>query len=232
SNKPLAVRHLTVTKCRDGSFSASPPRRRRGGNTPESSHAGRPQSRLRRARNAIEPLMPSLRPHRMGVVSSQNRELQISKPDAQNRLRHAGDNQPDTNCDREGDMRKKGSFTGKAELRGASINQHPMDRRRLLLAGGALSGALAGNVLVPQISSAEGASNLPPNVPAWMKEQGAPILSAPYGVPSRFEKNIVRRKREERPTDTAATSFAPLQDLHGIITPNGLCFERHHGGVP
>jgi len=129
-------------------------------------------------------------------------------------------------------MRKKGSFTGKAELRGASINQHPMDRRRLLLAGGALSGALAGNVLVPQISSAEGASNLPPNVPAWMKEQGAPILSAPYGVPSRFEKNIVRRKREERPTDTAATSFAPLQDLHGIITPNGLCFERHHGGVP
>ena len=22
-----------------------------------------------------------------------------------------------------------------------------------------------------------------------------------------------------------------LQDLEGIVTPNGLCFERHHGGV-
>jgi sulfane dehydrogenase subunit SoxC len=129
-------------------------------------------------------------------------------------------------------MRKKGSPTGKAELRDVGMNQHPIDRRRLLVAGGALSGALAGNTLVPQIGRAEDASNLPPNVPAWMKEQGSPILRAPYGVPSKFEKNVVRRKREERPTDTAATSWVPLQDLDGIITPNGLCFERHHAGVP
>ena len=26
--------------------------------------------------------------------------------------------------------------------------------------------------------------------------------------------------------------MTPLQDLHGIITPNGLHFERHHAGVP
>lgn len=25
-------------------------------------------------------------------------------------------------------------------------------------------------------------------------------------------------------------SFSPLQDRHGIITPNGLFFERHHAG--
>ena len=31
---------------------------------------------------------------------------------------------------------------------------------------------------------------------------------------------------------TAASSCTPLQDLHGIITPNGLHFERHHAGVP
>ena len=129
-------------------------------------------------------------------------------------------------------MRKKGSPTGKAELRDVGMNQHPIDRRRLLVAGGALSGALAGNTLVPQIGRAEDASNLPPNVPAWMKEQGSPILRAPYGVLSKFEKNVVRRKREERRTDTAATSWVPLQDLDGIITPNGLCFERHHAGVP
>ncbi len=26
-------------------------------------------------------------------------------------------------------------------------------------------------------------------------------------------------------------NFTPLHDLDGIITPSGLCFERHHGGV-
>ena len=26
-------------------------------------------------------------------------------------------------------------------------------------------------------------------------------------------------------------SFTPLHQLDGIITPNGLCFERHHGGI-
>jgi len=30
----------------------------------------------------------------------------------------------------------------------------------------------------------------------------------------------------------SSVSFAPLQDLTGTITPNGLFFERHHGGVP
>jgi sulfane dehydrogenase subunit SoxC len=30
----------------------------------------------------------------------------------------------------------------------------------------------------------------------------------------------------------AGESFTPLQDLHGIITPSDLHFERHHAGVP
>jgi sulfane dehydrogenase subunit SoxC len=84
---------------------------------------------------------------------------------------------------------------------------------------------------VPTVGAAEG-GNVPPNVPEWMKEPGAPILSPPYGMPSEFERHVVRRYREKRVTDTAATTFSPLQELYGIITPNGLCFERHHGGVP
>jgi sulfane dehydrogenase subunit SoxC len=51
-------------------------------------------------------------------------------------------------------------------------------------------------------------------------------------VPSKFEKNVVRRLREARATDTEAFSVTPLQNLHGIVTPNGLVFERHHAGVP
>ena len=29
----------------------------------------------------------------------------------------------------------------------------------------------------------------------------------------------------------SSVSFTPLHELDGIITPSGLCFERHHGGI-
>ncbi len=102
--------------------------------------------------------------------------------------------------------------------------------RRNILRGGAA--ATAGSLIAPLTGAEVAGQNLPPDVSEWMKHQGAPILTPPYGVPSEFERGVVRRQREQRPTNTAAASFAPLQDLHGIITPNGLCFERHHGGVP
>jgi sulfane dehydrogenase subunit SoxC len=104
------------------------------------------------------------------------------------------------------------------------------NRRRILKSGAAL-GAFAGSSLVPALGKAEEIAS-PLAVPEWTREQGRPILSAPYGMPSPFEKNVVRRAREKRATDTAATSFAPLQDFFGIITPNGLCFERFHAGLP
>jgi sulfane dehydrogenase subunit SoxC len=97
------------------------------------------------------------------------------------------------------------------------------------LLGGAAAVAASG--LTPAQAAGAG-DNLPPHVPAWMKEQGAPILSPPYGQPSPFESNVIRRSRGPTPTQTAASSLTPLQDLHGIITPNGLHFERHHAGVP
>lgn len=66
----------------------------------------------------------------------------------------------------------------------------------------------------------------------WMREQGAPVVNPPYGVPSPFERNVVRRVRAVGKFPTASASGTPLQDLHGIITPNGLHYERHHAGVP
>lgn len=44
------------------------------------------------------------------------------------------------------------------------------------------------------------------------------------GSRSLFEKVF------KKPSDIS--SRTPLQDLHGIITPSDLHFERHHGGVP
>jgi sulfane dehydrogenase subunit SoxC len=112
----------------------------------------------------------------------------------------------------------------------AAVSGKRFDRRSLLKAGAALS-TFVGGLVTPRRSIAQKA-DAPLAVPDWMHEQGRAILHPSYGVPSPFEKDVVRRARERRATDTAATSFAPLQDGFGIITPNGLCFERCHAGVP
>lgn len=106
-----------------------------------------------------------------------------------------------------------------------------MGRRSLLGKTATLMGGAAlGGLIAP--ARAEDGANLPPNVPEWSRAQGAPVVAHPYGLPSPYEKDVIRRAIPGRPTTTAATSQTPLQDLHGIITPNGLVYERHHAGVP
>ena len=70
-------------------------------------------------------------------------------------------------------------------------------------------------------------------LPSWRKSLGRGVVEHPYGSPSPFVKNTVRRTVPWLTADhIASISFTPLQDLKGIITPNGLVFERYHGGVP
>lgn len=73
---------------------------------------------------------------------------------------------------------------------------------------------------------------LPARSPSMMK-LGEGVVAEPYGVPSIYEKNVIRR---EVPflsgTEESSVSFTPLQNLDGIITPNGVCFVRDHGGTP
>ncbi|NBQ09402.1 MAG: sulfite dehydrogenase [Betaproteobacteria bacterium] len=68
-------------------------------------------------------------------------------------------------------------------------------------------------------------------LPAHTLGLGQPVAARGYGVPSQYERNLQRR---ESPGLTrvgaASVSFTPLQSLFGIITPNGLHFERHHQG--
>jgi sulfane dehydrogenase subunit SoxC len=111
--------------------------------------------------------------------------------------------------------------------------RRPITRRSLLgKTTAVMGGAAMGGLLAPMHALAEDGSNLPPHVPDWSRQQGAPVVAHPYGLPAEFEKNVVRRSVAGTPTDTAAASRTPLQDLHGIITPNGLVYERHHAGVP
>ena len=69
-------------------------------------------------------------------------------------------------------------------------------------------------------------------VPPWTKQQGAPIAQDGYGTPSPYESHVIRRPREKLLFPTAGSIVAPLQDLAGIITPNGLHYIRSHAGTP
>lgn len=69
------------------------------------------------------------------------------------------------------------------------------------------------------------------NLPAYSKTLGKPVASDGYGVPSEYEHNLQRRESPGLTRVSAASvAFAPLQGMFGIITPNGLHFERHHQG--
>jgi sulfane dehydrogenase subunit SoxC len=105
-------------------------------------------------------------------------------------------------------------------------------RRRFL--GGAIAGGIAASALTGEAIAepAKGTENLPPDVPEWMKTPGDPAGSQPYGTPSTYEKNVVRHVPKNAAQYLSAASRTPLQDLDGIITPNGLFYERHHGGIP
>ena len=72
----------------------------------------------------------------------------------------------------------------------------------------------------------------PLEVAPWSRTPGAPILDHPYGLPSPREANVIRRSARAWPLPGAGSSMTPLADLYGTITPNGLFYERHHGGVP
>lgn len=104
-------------------------------------------------------------------------------------------------------------------------------RRNFLLTGSvAVGSGLAGAAGLGSAALAEG--NLPPNIPEWMTYPGDDVAHNPYGLPSGFEKDVVRKILGTPKQLSSASSRTPLQDLDGIITPNGLHYERHHGGIP
>jgi hypothetical protein len=57
---------------------------------------------------------------------------------------------------------------------------------------------------------------------------GTPL--GPYGERSPFEKAVWWRR--DSATPETGSSFTPLQDSVGIMTPSSLHYERHHSGIP
>jgi sulfane dehydrogenase subunit SoxC len=60
---------------------------------------------------------------------------------------------------------------------------------------------------------------------------GAGVVDRPYGAPAEGEAGVIRRNVPWLTAGTeSSVSFSPIQELQGIITPNGLFFERYHAG--
>lgn len=101
-------------------------------------------------------------------------------------------------------------------------------RRRFMLGAMAAVGAAG----VPGMAAAvtPGAKERP--VPAdatKIQGVGVAVDDGGYGLRSQFETEV--RTRYPTKTTESSWSFTPLQNSMGMITPSGLHYERHHGGI-
>ena len=106
------------------------------------------------------------------------------------------------------------------------------DRREFFKKGLAYSASVvAASSLLSQKLNADDEAIL--KEPKWGEKLGEPTNEMPYGMPSPYEHNVVRRTTELLSSGDfyASVAMCPIQDLNGIITPNGLFFDRSHGGV-
>ena len=75
-------------------------------------------------------------------------------------------------------------------------------------------------------------ANQPPNVPDWSRYLGEGVAVRAYGKPSQHEAHVVRRDVEWLTASRRARSASRrCTNSTASITPNGLCFERHHAGI-
>jgi sulfane dehydrogenase subunit SoxC len=88
-------------------------------------------------------------------------------------------------------------------------------RRQLLQIGAALGGTLL---------AGEKTRALETNP----RKLGEPL--GPYGERSPFEKAV--RWRRDSKTPETGSSFTPIHDSVGTVTPSALHYERHHSGIP
>ncbi len=99
-----------------------------------------------------------------------------------------------------------------------------MQRRAFLRRGAAVA---AGGM-----ATAAGAQTL--EIPPSNLAAGRPMSPKAYGARSKFEEGVTRNRTDVlvNRQNWSDWSMSPIQKQLGIITPNGLFFERHHAGVP
>ncbi|MBA2721450.1 MAG: sulfite dehydrogenase [Methylibium sp.] len=105
---------------------------------------------------------------------------------------------------------------------------HDPGRRALL----SRSAAVAALGVAGFEGSRANAAALP--VPESNQAMGRGIPVSEYGMPSRFEAHVKRRRSDVlvNKQNFSDWSMSPLHQQPGTVTPNGLIYERHHNGVP
>jgi len=107
-----------------------------------------------------------------------------------------------------------------------------LGRRKLLFAGAA---ATAATGLIGSRAAAD--TKAPPGAALYdVPEDSTKVPGRGvhedhgYGTRSQFEKEV--RVKADNPSDITSWTFTPLASTIGNLTPSGLHFERHHGGIP
>ena len=103
----------------------------------------------------------------------------------------------------------------------------PKTSRRAFLQGFATVAVTAGAA-----RAADGPDPLITEVQPWAQGFGDGVDATPYGMPIRFEEDVVRRNVPWLTADPISSiNFTPIHALDGTITPQGCAFERHHSGA-
>ncbi len=114
----------------------------------------------------------------------------------------------------------------------SSAPDRTLTSRRGFLAGVAAGTTAAAGVLAGRPAAAAESDPAITELPDWSRYLGDGVAVRPYGQPSQFEAHVVRRDVAWlTASPESSVSFTPLHELDGILTPNGLCFERHHAGI-
>ena len=100
--------------------------------------------------------------------------------------------------------------------------------RRAFLRGSAAMAAGS----VASAAAAQGPDPLITELQDWASITGAGVDETPYGMPIKFEADVIRRNVEWlTASPISSINFTPIHALEGTITPQGCAFERHHSGA-
>ena len=100
-------------------------------------------------------------------------------------------------------------------------------RRGVLRGGVALTVGLAAGR-----AAAQEADPLITEVQDWARFTGVGVDEVPYGLPIKYEADVIRRNVPWLTADAISSiNFTPIHALDGTITPQGCAFERHHSGA-
>ena len=112
------------------------------------------------------------------------------------------------------------------------LKKPELSRRALLKSAAAGGVTLAASATGAKALGKETKENPITTKQDWNQVLGDGVDANPYGSPSEYEKNVIRRSVPWlTASPESSINFTPLHELDGIITPNGLCFERHHAGI-